>query len=272
MRRCAGTGGGTCWGCCRIRSGRTRGRWRSSPGRVAGRDAAAAELLAWDEDACRTRCAVTWCGNLGDPAAVLAVDETGFLKKGRMSAGVARQYTGTAGRVENAQVGVFLAYAAPDGVAGADRPGACTCRRSGPATGSGAGRRGSAMRWRSRRKAGAGPADDRARGEGGGPFGWVAGDEVYGRQPEAAASGWKEQEIGLRDGRRVQRDVRHRSGSHARGRAGPPWSRGRAWQRLSCADGSKGPGGCMTGRSSPPQRRALAAGPQVAAPRRERRP
>ena len=52
---------------------------------------------------------------LGDPGAVLAVDETGFLKKGRMSAGVARQYTGTAGRVENCQVGVFLAYCAPDG-------------------------------------------------------------------------------------------------------------------------------------------------------------
>ena len=46
---------------------------------------------------------------------MLAVDETGFLKKGQMSAGVARQYTGTAGRVENCQVGVFLAYAAPDG-------------------------------------------------------------------------------------------------------------------------------------------------------------
>ena len=54
-------------------------------------------------------------GISGDPGAVLAVDETGFLKKGTMSAGVARQYTGTAGRVENCQVGVFLAYAASDG-------------------------------------------------------------------------------------------------------------------------------------------------------------
>ena len=69
----------------------------------------------WDEDACRDALARYVVRNLGDPAAVLAVDETGFLKKGRMSAGVARQYTGTAGRVENAQVGVFLAYAAPDG-------------------------------------------------------------------------------------------------------------------------------------------------------------
>ena len=48
---------------------------------------------------------------LGDPDGVLVVDETGFVKKGEHSVGAARQYTGTAGRIENAQVGVFLAYA-----------------------------------------------------------------------------------------------------------------------------------------------------------------
>jgi SRSO17 transposase len=53
--------------------------------------------------------------HLGDPEAVLVVDETGFLKKGEKSAGVARQYSGTAGKVENCQVGVFLAYATPRG-------------------------------------------------------------------------------------------------------------------------------------------------------------
>jgi SRSO17 transposase len=58
---------------------------------------------------------------LGDPAAVLILDETGFLKKGTKSAGVARQYTGTAGRIENAQVGVFLAYASRHGAAFLDR-------------------------------------------------------------------------------------------------------------------------------------------------------
>jgi SRSO17 transposase len=52
---------------------------------------------------------------LGDPDAVLVLDETGLVKKGNRSAGVARQYTGTAGRIENAQVGVFLAYAASTG-------------------------------------------------------------------------------------------------------------------------------------------------------------
>ena len=50
---------------------------------------------------------------LGDPGGVLVPDETGFLKKGTKSAGVQRQYSGTAGRVENCQVGVFLAYAVP---------------------------------------------------------------------------------------------------------------------------------------------------------------
>jgi SRSO17 transposase len=53
--------------------------------------------------------------NLGHRDAVLIVDETGFIKKGTKSAGVQRQYSGTAGRVENCQLGVFLAYASPLG-------------------------------------------------------------------------------------------------------------------------------------------------------------
>ena len=69
----------------------------------------------WEEDAARDAVARYVVRAMGDPAAVLAVDETGFLKKGRMSAGVARMYTGTAGRVENCQVGVFAAYVTPDG-------------------------------------------------------------------------------------------------------------------------------------------------------------
>src|SRR3954470_4493860 len=48
---------------------------------------------------------------LGDRDGVLVVDETGFLKKGEHLVGVARQYSGTAGRIENCQIGVFLAYA-----------------------------------------------------------------------------------------------------------------------------------------------------------------
>ena len=60
-------------------------------------------------------------GSLGDPRGVLVVDETGFLKKGTHSVGVARQYSGTAGRVENCQVGVFLGYASPLGQVLIDR-------------------------------------------------------------------------------------------------------------------------------------------------------
>jgi SRSO17 transposase len=58
---------------------------------------------------------------LGDAAGVLIADETGFIKKGTRSAGVQRQYSGTAGRTENCQVGVFLAYASPRGHALIDR-------------------------------------------------------------------------------------------------------------------------------------------------------
>jgi len=58
---------------------------------------------------------------LGDPGGVLILDDTGDLKKGCHTVGVQRQYTGTAGRDENAQVAVFLAYAAPDGYVLIDR-------------------------------------------------------------------------------------------------------------------------------------------------------
>src|SRR6266700_2570858 len=60
-------------------------------------------------------------GQLSDPDGVLIADDTGFLKKGARSAGVQRQYSGTAGRTENCQVGVFLAYASPAGHALIDR-------------------------------------------------------------------------------------------------------------------------------------------------------
>jgi SRSO17 transposase len=65
----------------------------------------------WDPDAVRDELGTYIRQHLGDPNAVLVIDETGFLKKGDRSAGVARQYSGTAGRIENCQIGVFLAYA-----------------------------------------------------------------------------------------------------------------------------------------------------------------
>jgi SRSO17 transposase len=75
----------------------------------------------WDPDLVRDDLRGYVVEHLGDPAAVLVVDETGFLKKGTTSVGVQRQYSGTAGKVDNCQLGVFLAYASPRGRAFIDR-------------------------------------------------------------------------------------------------------------------------------------------------------
>ena len=76
----------------------------------------------WDADGVRDDLRAYVVAHLGDDASgVLVVDETGFLKKGRKSCGVARQDTGTAGDTANCQVGVFLAYASRDGAAFIDR-------------------------------------------------------------------------------------------------------------------------------------------------------
>jgi SRSO17 transposase len=76
---------------------------------------------AWDADEVRDDLRDFVVEHLGDPDGVLVVDETGFLKKGTKSCGVARQYSGTAGRIENCQMGVFLGYASPRGRAGLNR-------------------------------------------------------------------------------------------------------------------------------------------------------
>jgi SRSO17 transposase len=76
---------------------------------------------SWSADQVRDDLVGYVVEELGSTEAVLALDESGFLKKGTKSAGVARQYSGTAGRVENCQIGVFLAYATPQGVAFLDR-------------------------------------------------------------------------------------------------------------------------------------------------------
>jgi SRSO17 transposase len=75
----------------------------------------------WDSDLVRDDLRAYVVEHLGDSAAVLVVDETGFLKKGTTSVGGQRQYSGTAGKVDNCQLGVFLAYAGPKGRAFIDR-------------------------------------------------------------------------------------------------------------------------------------------------------
>jgi hypothetical protein len=126
--------------------------------------------------------------HLGDPGAVLVIDETGDVKKGTATAGVQRQYTGTAGRIENALVAVYLGYAAPRGHALIDRelylPKSWTddpdrCAAAGiPATVTFATKPQLARRM-IERAAGAAV-----------PFAWVAGDEVYGATGRCAP-GWK---------------------------------------------------------------------------------
>src|SRR5512132_44123 len=75
----------------------------------------------WDVDGVRDDVRDYVAGHLGDREGVLIADDTGFLKKGTRSAGVQRQYSGTAGRTENCQVGTFLAYASIRGHALIDR-------------------------------------------------------------------------------------------------------------------------------------------------------
>ena len=133
----------------------------------------------WDADAVRDDVREYVVEHLGDPSGVLVVDETGFLKKGTKSAGVARQYSGTAGRVENSQVGVFVAYATSRGRTFVDRelylPRAWTedaerCAAAGiPAQVEFATKPELAMRMLTRAL------------DAGVPAAWVTGDEVYGQ-------------------------------------------------------------------------------------------
>ena len=135
----------------------------------------------WDEDGVRDDLRGYVTEHLGDPSAVLVVDETGDVKKGTATVGVQRQYTGTAGRIENAQVAVYLPYAAPAGYAFIDRelylPKAWT---DDPPRCAGAGVPDDAVF--ATKPALARVMIDRAL-DAGAPAGWAAGDEVYGADP-----------------------------------------------------------------------------------------
>jgi SRSO17 transposase len=77
--------------------------------------------MRWDADQVRDDLRAYVVAHLGDADGVLVLDETGFVKKGTKSVGVQRQYSGTAGRIENCQIGVFLGYASQHGHALIDR-------------------------------------------------------------------------------------------------------------------------------------------------------
>ena len=92
--------------------------WQLAEHAGAARPYGMQRLLAgakWDADAVRDELRAYVLEHLGDPRAVLVIDETGFVKQGTKSVGVKRQYSGTAGRIGNCQIGVFLTYAAPEG-------------------------------------------------------------------------------------------------------------------------------------------------------------
>jgi SRSO17 transposase len=142
----------------------------------------------WDPDLVRDDLRGYVVEQLGDPGAVLVVDETGFLKKGTTSVGVQRQYSGTAGKIDNCQLGVFLAYASGKGRAFIDRelylPRSWTddpvrCR---------AARVPEQVEFRTKPQL-ARVMLERAL-DAGTPASWVTADEAYGGDP-ACGRGWK---------------------------------------------------------------------------------
>jgi SRSO17 transposase len=190
----------------------------------------------WDAGAIRDDVRDYVVEHLGSPDAVLVVDETGDVKKGSASAGVQRQYSGTAGRVENCQVAVFLSYAAPAGHALIDRelylPRSWTddparCAAAGIPAGTAFATKPALARRMIGRALDAGT-----------PAAWVTADEVYGADP------------GLRADleRRQTGYVLAVAASHqVTTAAGPCQVRAlaarlprRAWQRYSAGQGAKG--------------------------------
>ena len=193
----------------------------------------------WEADALRDVVRDYVIATLADPDAVLVIDETGFLKQGRASCGVGRQYTGSAGKITNCQIGVFAAYVSRHGHAFIDRalylPKAWTDDRTRMAAAHVP--RGTPFRTKPQLAAAmierAIAADV--------PFGWVAGDSIY---------GVGEIEIALR--RAGKGYVLGVNASHPFGSWGDkPLLAGTAeaiarglgeaaWQRLSAGAGSKG--------------------------------
>jgi SRSO17 transposase len=190
----------------------------------------------WDAEKVRDDLRGYVLDHLADPEAILVVDETGDVKKGTATVGVQRQYSGTAGRIENAQVAVYLVYAAGGGAAFVDRalylPKSWT---SDPA-----------------RLAQAGVPDEVAFAtkpalaramigralDAGTPAAWVSGDEVYGGDPALRADLHKR---GIGYVLAVARSHQVTTGIGPR-RAIDLAVRlpGRAWQRLSAGKGAKG--------------------------------
>ncbi len=193
----------------------------------------------WDADAVRDDLREYVVTHLGAADAVLVVDETGFLKKGTKSVGVARQYSGTAGRIENCQIGVFLAYASAHGQAFIDRalylPKAWVRdgerrREAGIPEAVGFATKGELARTMLARAYAAGV-----------PARWVTADEVYGN--DRGLRRWLEHAqrayiLGISRAHRLWSSERGRMERVETAMAAVPAT---AWERLSVGAGSKGP-------------------------------
>ena len=192
---------------------------------------------SWDADAVRDDLRGYVATAFGDEQAVLVVDETGDLKKGSQSVGVQRQYTGTAGRIENAQVAVYLNYAAPRGHALIDRALYVPKSWAGDQ-----GRREQAGMPEevafATKPALAAAMIERAV-QAGTPAAWVAGDEVYGADPRLRA---KVRELGLGYVLQVaaNRRVRTHAGPMRVDAIAALLADDQPWQTYSCGRGAKG--------------------------------
>ena len=193
---------------------------------------------SWDADGVRDDLRDYVVDNFGDPGAILVVDETGDVKKGTQSVGVQRQYSGTAGRIENSQVAVYLTYAAPRGHALIDRalylpkswtedPGRCAEAGIPQAD------RGFATKPRL-----ATSLIDRAVAAEI-PAAWVAGDEVYGADPRLRAA-VRGHGLGYVLAIAANRRVPTHAG-RLRVDALPAMIPQHAWQRHSAGAGAHGP-------------------------------
>ena len=141
---------------------------------------------SWDADAVRDDLRDYVVDAFGDPGAILVVDETGDVKKGAATVGVQRQYSGTAGRIENSQLAVYLTYAAPRGHALIDRalylPKSWT---DDPARCADAGIPDEQRGFATKPTLAATLIERAVAAEV--PAAWVAGDEVYGADPRLRA-------------------------------------------------------------------------------------
>jgi len=191
----------------------------------------------WDAEAVRDDLRDYVVDAFGDPGAVLVVDETGDVKKGTATVGVQRQYSGTAGRIENAQVAVYLTYAAPRGHALIDRAlylpkswaeDADRCQEAGIPTD----RRGFATKPTLAKM-----LISRAV-EANTPAAWVAGDEVYGADPTLRAA-IRGHGLGYVLAVSANRRVPTEAGP-IRVDALPAMLPARAWQKHSAGAGSHG--------------------------------